>query len=99
MKAEKNVQNKKRYRSRTSCLGSICAFIGIGVSLLWLLNPQMGIFLEIPDNLPIVGNLDEAFFTLLLVASLSYFGVEIPFLSRRYDYSLKNKKGSDINDK
>ncbi len=92
MENEDKMLNKAKFKSRSSCLGSICAFLGVGVSLIWLLNPQMGIFMEIPDNLPIVGNLDEAFFTLLLIASLSYFGVEIPFLSRCYGSLVKGKK-------
>ena len=36
------------------------------VALLWLANPTMGV-VEIPDNLPLVGNIDEALFAFGLV--------------------------------
>ena len=39
-------------------------------SLAYILNPGAGVFELIPDNLPIVGNLDEAAMTALLLASL-----------------------------
>lgn len=50
--------------------------IGI-LSLVYLINPGMGIFELIPDNLPIIGNLDEAGAALLLIAALKYFGVDL----------------------
>ncbi len=93
LKNERDVLYLKRRVGRgSSCLGSICAFIGVVVSLVWLSNIQMGFLFEIPDNLPLIGNLDEVFFTVLLLASLSYFGIEIPFLSRRYDVLLAEQK-------
>ncbi|MEQ9824172.1 MAG: hypothetical protein ABQ298_07295 [Puniceicoccaceae bacterium] len=39
------------------------------ISILFLLNFTMGVF-EIPDNLPIVGNLDEVAASLLLFQSI-----------------------------
>jgi hypothetical protein len=33
--------------------------------------------------LPLIGNLDEAFFTLALVSALGALGLELPFLRRR----------------
>ena len=50
--------------------------IGI-LSLVYLINPGMGIFEIIPDNLPIIGNLDEAGAAVLLIAVLKYFGVDL----------------------
>ena len=67
---------------KRGCLSTATALAGAAFSSVWLLNLQMGVFFEIPDNLPIVGNLDEAFFTALLLACLSYLGVELPFLRR-----------------
>ncbi len=49
----------------------------------YLVNPTFGLFEMLPDNLPLVGNLDEAFFTLALVSALAWLGVKIPFLPRR----------------
>jgi len=70
-------------KNGNSCLGATLAAFGILISAFWLLNFQMGVF-ELPDNLPIIGNLDEVFFTMVFLGCLSYFGIEIPFLSRRY---------------
>lgn len=65
---------------KRGCLPTAAAMAGALLSFVWLLNLQMGVFLEIPDNLPIVGNLDEAFFTTMLLACLSYLGIDLPFL-------------------
>jgi len=54
----------------------LVALTGI-ISLLYLLNPGMGIFELIPDNLPIIGNLDEAGAAVLLIAALKYFGIDL----------------------
>ena len=50
--------------------------IGI-LSLVYLINPGMCILELIPDNLPIIGNLDEAGAAVLLIAALKYFGVDL----------------------
>ena len=50
-------------------------FVGLLASF-YLVNPGAGIFELIPDNLPLVGNLDEAGATALLLACLRYFGVD-----------------------
>jgi len=57
------------------------AIIGLVVSILYLANLTFGI-LEIPDNLPIIGNLDEVFFSGVLFASLARFGIYLPFGNR-----------------
>ena len=72
------MKNKNR-----SCLGTLAATAGAAVSLLWILNLKMGMIFEIPDNIPLIGNLDEAFFTALFIACLSYLGIELPFIARR----------------
>lgn len=71
-------------RRKKSCFGTVLAVLGLCVSAFWLLNMSAGIFFEIPDNLPLVGNLDEAFFTMVFLASLSYLGIELPFFRGRY---------------
>lgn len=40
----------------------------------YLANPTAGIFELIPDNIPLVGNVDEATATLVLLSVLRYFG-------------------------
>jgi hypothetical protein len=59
--------------------GKLMAIAGVLVSLLFLANLTMGgiIPLEIPDAIPVIGNLDEVFFTGVLLASLSYLGIPL----------------------
>ena len=47
-------------------------------SVIYLLNPTAGFFFFFPDNIPIIGNLDEAAAVALLVMCLRYFGYELP---------------------
>jgi uncharacterized membrane protein YkvA (DUF1232 family) len=47
------------------------------LALLYLLNPTLGVFEFIPDNIPFVGNLDEATASMVLLAVLRYFGWDI----------------------
>ncbi len=54
----------------------VVAFIGI-ISLVYLLNPTAGFFELIPDNIPFVGNLDEATACALILAALRYFGIDL----------------------
>ena len=50
----------------------------------YLLNPTWGVIEIIPDNLPIVGNLDEATVVAVLLACLRYFGCDLTrFLARK----------------
>ena len=44
---------------------------------LYLLNPGFGLFELIPDNVPFVGNLDEATAAFLLLSVLAYFGLDV----------------------
>lgn len=53
------------------------ALLGVFISLLYLANLTFGI-IEIPDNLPIIGNIDEVFFSGVLFASLSQLGIKLP---------------------
>lgn len=64
----------------------IKAGIAAGLSAIYLLNLSFGI-LEIPDNLPIIGNLDELAASMILISSLKAFGLDwsnvLPFLRLR----------------
>lgn len=46
-------------------------------SAIYVFNPGAGFIELIPDNFPIVGNLDEAAAATLLIAALSYFGLDL----------------------
>jgi uncharacterized membrane protein YkvA (DUF1232 family) len=54
----------------------LVAAIGI-LAFLYLLNPGFGVFELIPDNIPFIGNLDEATAAFLLLSALAYFGYDI----------------------
>ena len=57
---------------------------GVGLlATIYILNPTAGLFEIIPDNLPLVGNLDEAAAVALLLMCLSYFGIDLPNIFKR----------------
>jgi hypothetical protein len=51
-------------------------FLGL-ISLIYLLNFTFGGIELLPDILPIIGNIDEAFMTTLLLSVLHYFNINI----------------------
>ena len=55
------------------------------LSLLYIFNPGAGIFELIPDNIPFLGNLDEAAAVMILLACLRYFGIDIGNIFKRRD--------------
>jgi hypothetical protein len=58
----------------------------VGVlAALYLINPGAGILEFLPDNLPLVGNLDEATATAVLLAAFRYFGYDAAQLFKRRD--------------
>lgn len=54
-------------------------------AVLYLINPGAGIIELLPDNLPLIGNLDEAGAMLLLINTLAYYGIDV---SRLYGKQL-----------
>jgi len=60
----------------------IVAILGL-LSILYIINPTAGIFELIPDNLPLIGNLDELAASTLLLSCLSYFGIDLFNLFRK----------------
>jgi hypothetical protein len=54
----------------------IVIIMGI-ISLLYLCNIGVGVIELIPDNIPFVGNLDEAGAAVLLLMCLRYFGLDL----------------------
>ena len=71
----------------------IAAGAGI-VSFIYLLNPTAGIDL-IPDVFPIIGNLDEAAATTILIAALAYFGYDATRLFGRANVSPARREDED----
>lgn len=52
-------------------------------SALYILNPGAGVFELIPDNIPVIGNLDEATAVMVLLACLRYFNIDIANFFKR----------------
>lgn len=91
MNEQKTIKNKgetKRSPGTSIIVGVLGAF-----SAIYLFNPTAGFLELIPDNLPIVGNLDEAAAAALLISCLSYFGFDLGSLFGR-----KPKKDDGIID-
>jgi hypothetical protein len=61
---------------------SIVLLLGL-LSVIYLLNLGAGFFELIPDNLPFIGNLDDALALALLVMCLQHFGINLPEIFRR----------------
>ena len=55
-----------------SCTGTLWALLGILIGGVYILNPGLGLFELLPDNIPGVGNLDEAGAAALLIFGLRY---------------------------
>lgn len=47
------------------------------LAFLYLMNPTFGVFEFVPDNIPLVGNIDEATATMVLLGALRYFGLDL----------------------
>ncbi len=61
----------------TSAQKTFVLIVGIFAAL-YLINPTLGVFEFLPDNIPFLGNVDEATATLLLISALAFFGIKIP---------------------
>ena len=55
--------------------------LGIAAFLvIYLINPTAGFIELLPDNLPLVGNLDEATAVIFLLRILAYYGINVGWL-------------------
>lgn len=65
-------------------------FVG-AMAVLYLFNPTAGFFEFIPDNIPILGNLDEAAAVVLIISVLQHFGIKVPdFFKERFSNEKKS---------
>ncbi|OGU54416.1 MAG: hypothetical protein A2V66_10805 [Ignavibacteria bacterium RBG_13_36_8] len=62
--------------------GVIVFCLGV-ISILYLLNIGVGIIELIPDNIPFIGNLDDAGAVALLLMCLRYFGFDVTNIFKR----------------
>jgi hypothetical protein len=68
-----------------SFAGKLLALLGVIASCAYLANLGAGVLGEIPDIIPGAGNLDEVFFSALLILCLHYLGIHIiPGTSTRH---------------
>lgn len=52
--------------------------IGLGaIGVVYLMYPSLGVFELLPDALPIIGSIDEATATLLVVNVARYYGIDL----------------------
>lgn len=72
-------------KNQSKSLGKSLVAGGLAIlSTIYLLNPGAGFFGDIiPDNLPFLGNLDEAAAAAMLLSCLSYFGLDLKRLFGR----------------
>lgn len=75
--ASNSPHRKNNSQAKGGCLRNCLYVAGIVLSGLYLINPTFGIYELIPDNFPIIGNLDEAGAVILLLRCLSYFGINL----------------------
>ena len=69
--------------SRRNLLSQLLALVAGVVAALYLVYPSLGIFELLPDALPLVGNLDEAAASLVLINVLDYYGIDLNRFGRR----------------
>ena len=68
--------------------------LAVGVVMaVYLLNPFLGVFELLPDNLPVLGNLEEVVATTVLIGCLSHLGIELPWLRSYAKRSSNQTKG------
>lgn len=61
-------------------------------AVIYLLNPTAGFIEFIPDNFPIIGNLDEAGAVLIIVSALRHFGIDLSNLFDVKDLRTEKQK-------
>lgn len=88
MEEEKKKGERKLFKKTSIAVAGV-------IALIYLMNPGWGVFEFLPDNLPLVGNLDEAGATALLLSSLAYFGVNIHSIFKPEDKEEINEEGSN----
>ena len=54
----------------------LVALLG-ALSFIYLLNHTLGVFELLPDNIPLLGNVDDATAAMVLLGALRYFGWDL----------------------
>jgi hypothetical protein len=90
---EEPVEPQRPGWARTLAWGTII------LGSVYLINPTAGIFELLPDNLPGVGNLDEAAVLFVMYSAMLYLGIRLPeFLERWIRPTARLPSGTDRDD-
>jgi hypothetical protein len=71
-------------RPKQPLWAKIVAWGVIATGAVYIANPTLGVFELLPDNLPGVGNLDEAAVVFIILAAMRYLGMRLPEFVERY---------------
>lgn len=71
-------------------LKTIVVILGGLLGVLYILNPTAGLIEIIPDNIPIIGNLDEAGAFFLILGCLRHFNIDPTSLFKSKDVTKKD---------
>ena len=72
----------KKQKYFTQSKDFLVVIVGV-VGILYTLNFGFGVLEILPDNIPFIGNIDEAFALFLVYSSAEYFGVNVKSLFKR----------------
>ncbi|MEQ8674918.1 MAG: DUF1232 domain-containing protein [Aggregatilineales bacterium] len=67
-------------------------FLG-AFSLIYLMYPSFGMFELIPDAIPLIGSIDEAGATILLMNVLNYYNIDVTNL---FDNQRRKKRSNSL---
>ena len=73
---------KEIKKSKSKAKDIFVAGLGI-LGVMYLLNLSFGVLEILPDNLPIIGNMDEAAALFLVYSAMEYFGWNVKSLFTR----------------
>lgn len=76
---QKEIKKIKYFKKSKDYLVAIIGLVGV----LYTLNFGFGVIEILPDNIPIIGNIDEAFALFLVYSSAEYFDINIKSLFKR----------------
>jgi hypothetical protein len=65
-------------------LGRVLAWTTLALGALYIINPTAGFFELFPDNIPGIGNLDEAAVVFLMYGAMRYLGMRLPEFIERW---------------
>lgn len=68
---------------KSSAVRKVVAAIGLILGVIYIINPTAGVFELLPDNIPFVGNLDEAGAVWIILCCLREFGVDLTSMFRK----------------